>query len=123
MTVASEADDIRGSRVVDRHGAFLGRLADFVLAEHHEGIAYLDIESGGFMGFHARHSLIPVGAISAIDGETVHIDPAHPRVTPYQPELAPKRIAWWNRTGSRKIEPLYLIQRSNGGWSQIGPRV
>jgi sporulation protein YlmC with PRC-barrel domain len=59
--------DIRGWDVVDRDGEELGKVSDLFIDEGERRTRFLDVKSGGFLGFGARDILVPSEAVALLD--------------------------------------------------------
>jgi sporulation protein YlmC with PRC-barrel domain len=93
LTVANEADDIRGRKVVDKRGEETGTVDGLLIDEAERKVRFLEVGSGGFLGMGKKQVLVPVDAITRIDEEQVHInkDREHVASGPgYDPELMPE---------------------------------
>lgn len=89
LTLASEADDIRGRAVLDRDGEEVGDVHDLVIDPTERRVRLLEVASGGFLGIGEKKLLIPVDAVTTVD-ESVHIETAREHVAgspAYDPEL------------------------------------
>jgi sporulation protein YlmC with PRC-barrel domain len=73
-SVAGSDDDIRGRKVIDRDGNELGKIEALLVDQKDLKVRFLQLESGGFLGFGERKSLIPVDLIVSIEEHKVHID-------------------------------------------------
>ncbi|MCD0443214.1 PRC-barrel domain-containing protein [Glycomyces sp. A-F 0318] len=92
LTVASEADDVRGRKVVDRGGEEAGTVDGLLIDESERKVRFLEVGSGGFLGLGKRQVLVPVDAVARVDEEHVYLstDREHLASGPgYDPELAP----------------------------------
>ena len=74
MTIARKDEDIRGRDVVDNTGEKIGEVSALMLDEGESKVRFFEVASGGILGIGDKHFLIPVDAITNIDGDTVHID-------------------------------------------------
>ncbi|TDD67508.1 PRC-barrel domain containing protein [Jiangella aurantiaca] len=72
LTLAGDADDIRGRTVVDRNGDDIGQVDDLLIDPDERRVRFLQVGSGGFLGLGEQKTLIPVDAIESID-DTVRI--------------------------------------------------
>lgn len=91
LTVASPAQDVRGKQVLDRHGEEIGTVDDLMLDDREGHIRFLQVSSGGILGFGAKHLLIPTEAVTRIDRDHVHADRTREHLAGapgYDPELA-----------------------------------
>lgn len=87
---ASEADDVRGRKVVDRNGDEVGDVDDLVIDPDERRVRFLQVGAGGFLGLGEQKQLIPVDAVKSVDDDAVHIDTDRERVAgapAYDPRL------------------------------------
>jgi sporulation protein YlmC with PRC-barrel domain len=87
-------NDVRGRRVTDKNGDGIGRVADLLVDEREDKIRFLLVEHGGFLGFGATKTLIPVEAITTVTLDAVSVNQSRERVaaTPgYDPDLIDQR--------------------------------
>ncbi|UJW31559.1 PRC-barrel domain-containing protein [Saccharothrix sp. AJ9571] len=94
LTLADPADDVRGKEVVDRNANKIGEVYGLVIDQDERRVRLLELASGGFLGIGKQKVLVPVDAVSAIDGDSVYIDSDRDQVAKgpvYDPELAPDR--------------------------------
>ncbi len=93
QTVDGTDNDVRGRQVNDKNGYGIGKVAD-LLVDDLEKVRFLLVEHGGFMGFGAAKSLIPVDAVTKITEYDVFIDQSRERVAAapgYDPALVDDR--------------------------------
>ena len=94
LTVANEAEDIRGRTVVDRAGDEIGEVEALLIDETEAKVRFMEVGAGGFLGVGEKKFLIPVDAISTIDEDHVHVDQTREHVVgapAYEPHLATDR--------------------------------
>jgi sporulation protein YlmC with PRC-barrel domain len=72
--VESVDEDVRGRKVVTVNGDQIGTVDDLLIDREDQTVRFLEVSSGGFLGFGERTSLIPVEAISEIDERHVYVD-------------------------------------------------
>lgn len=90
MTLATPAEDIRGCKVVDGKGEDVGEVDDLMIDAAEKKVRFIRVASGGFLGMGKTKFLVPVDAISRIDGKTVHISHARDKFVSaprYNPEV------------------------------------
>ena len=90
LTVADNADDIRGRKVLDKTGAEIGSVDDLMIDDREKKVRFLLVASGGFLGLGDKKFLVPVDAVTEVTADAVHIDRARAHVTGgpgYDPEL------------------------------------
>ncbi len=104
LTVADPAADVRGRKVLDRHGEEIGEVDDLLLDEEKQNVRFLRLAAGGFLGIGEQHFLVPVDAVTKVDADHVHIDRERSRlrdVPTYNPDLVPDPVyyadvyGWW----------------------------
>ncbi len=91
MTVSSSDEDIRGRMVKDSDGQDLGKVDGLLIDAAEKKVRFMEVASGGFLGFGERKSLIPIEAITRITADEVHISHTRAHVAgapPYDPDLA-----------------------------------
>ena len=74
FTVAHPDQDARGKKALDRNGEEIGAVDDLMVEEDGGHVRFLQVGSGGILGFGAEHLLIPSEAVTRIDDEHVHLD-------------------------------------------------
>jgi len=74
MTLADSGQDVRGRTVIDRAGEEIGEVSGLMLDAAESKVRFLEVASGGFLGIGERTFLIPVDAVSRVDGDHVHVD-------------------------------------------------
>jgi len=57
LMLAEDHQDIRGCKVVDRHGDEIGHVDDLFIDETEKRVRMLQIRAGGFLGLGERHFL------------------------------------------------------------------
>jgi sporulation protein YlmC with PRC-barrel domain len=95
LTVADPAADIRGRNVVDRDGEDLGTVHDLLIDEQDKRVRFLEIASGGFLGFGQTKFLLPVEAITRMNSDTVFVSQTRQRIAAaprYDPELMHREV-------------------------------
>jgi sporulation protein YlmC with PRC-barrel domain len=93
LTVQDPAEDLRGRKVLDRHGEELGTVDQLYIDDRERKVRFLQVASGGFLGIGQSTVLIPIDAITAVTNDEVRIDQSRERVAgapPYDPTLAQK---------------------------------
>jgi sporulation protein YlmC with PRC-barrel domain len=95
LTVADPAADIRGRNVVDRDGEDLGTVYDLLIDEQDKRVRFLEIASGGFLGFGQTKFLLPVEAITRMNSDTVFVSQTRQRIAAaprYDPDLMHREV-------------------------------
>jgi sporulation protein YlmC with PRC-barrel domain len=94
QTVDGSANDVRGRGVRDKYGESIGKVTDLLLDDREDKVRFLLVEHGGFLGFGASKSLIPVDAITKITEADVIVDQSREHVAAaphYDPDLIDDR--------------------------------
>ncbi|HEV2067793.1 MAG TPA: PRC-barrel domain-containing protein [Thermomicrobiales bacterium] len=97
QTVADPAEDIRGRDVIDRDGEDIGKVDALMIDEDEGKVRFLQVKGGGFLGIGDETVLIPVDAITRIEGDRVYVDQTRERVAGgprYDPDLAEQPTYW-----------------------------
>jgi sporulation protein YlmC with PRC-barrel domain len=81
FVLETRARDIRGLDVYDRDGKEIGSVEGLYVDSEEREVRFLDVGAGGFLGIGEKHFLIPLEAITDIDGEGVTIDQGREKVT------------------------------------------
>jgi sporulation protein YlmC with PRC-barrel domain len=96
LRLADPAEDIRGRKVLDKEGREIGNVDDMFVDDHEQKVRFLQVSSGGVLGFGETTFLIPVDAVMHISGDTVHINQARQYVASaprYHPNLVDQHSA------------------------------
>jgi len=89
-TVSSSDEDIRGRMVKDKDGQDLGKIDGLLIDDVEQKVRFMEVASGGFLGFGETKSLIPIEAITRITADEVHISHTREHVAGaphYDPDL------------------------------------
>jgi len=89
-TVSSPDEDIRGRLVRDEDGRNLGRIKGLLIDDVAREIRFMEVASGGFLGFGERKSFIPVDAITRMTDKNIYISHTREHVAGgprYDPDL------------------------------------
>lgn len=89
-TVSSSDEDIRGRMVKDRDGQDVGRIEGLLIDDAEHKVRFMEVASGGFLGFGESRSFVPVEAITRITDDEVYISHTREHVVgapPYDPDL------------------------------------
>ena len=88
-TILSSAQDIRGRMAKDKDGRDLGRIEDLVVDDVERKVRFMEVATGGFLGFGESKSFIPIEAITrttprmtCTSATPSNMWPAHPGTTP-----------------------------------------
>ncbi|MBC7275516.1 PRC-barrel domain-containing protein [Nocardioides sp.] len=90
LTVASIADDVRGFSVMDSNGDDVGDVDGLLIDEDERRVRFLKVGSGGFLGIGKEKRLIPVDAITDIEGDRVKVNTTREHIAgspDYDPDL------------------------------------
>ena len=90
LTVSDPSQDVRGRKVIDRHGEDIGHVSGLFIDQHERKVRMLQVTAGGFLGLGERHFLIPVEAISSITADVVRVNQTRQHVVnspAYDPTL------------------------------------
>jgi sporulation protein YlmC with PRC-barrel domain len=90
--VSSSDEDIRGRMVKDKNGQDLGRIEDLLVDDVKWKVRFMEVASGGILGFGDSKSFIPVDAITRMTADNVYISHTleHVAGAPrYDPTLVP----------------------------------
>ncbi len=79
-TVSSSDEDVRGRMVKDKDGQDLGKIEGLMIDDEEHRVRFMEVATGGFLGFGERKSFIPVESITRITADEVHIDRARAHV-------------------------------------------
>ena len=71
--VSSSDEDIRGRMVKDKNGQDLGRIEDLLVDDVNWKVRFIEVASGGILGFGDSKSFIPVDAITRMTADNVYI--------------------------------------------------
>lgn len=111
LTVADPAEDVRGSKVLDRNGDDIGTVDDLLLDDQEHRVRFLEVAHGGFLGIGEEHFLVPVDAVKRIDADHVHIDRQRAdlsEVPGYNPALAEAPDYYGNVYGWWGYSPYWV---------------
>ena len=112
LTLSDPRMDIRGRTVVDRHGDDIGHVNDLFIDTEENKVRLMEVGAGGFLGLGERHFLVPVDAITGLDGDKVRINQARDHVVnspAYDPNVTSEQ-----RRSPDFWEPYY-------GYYGVGP--
>src|SRR5664279_113062 len=73
-TVSSSDQDIRGRMVKAKDGQDLGKIEGLMIDNVEHRVRFMEVATGGFLGFGEQKSFIPVETITRITADEVHID-------------------------------------------------
>lgn len=111
-TVSSSDEDIRGRVVKDKDGQDLGKIEGLMIDDLDQRVRFMEVATGGLLGFGERKSFIPVEAITQITADEVHIDRtrAHVAGAPsYDPAVVTEDAGYFF-----SLYPYYGYQGSMG---------
>jgi sporulation protein YlmC with PRC-barrel domain len=112
LVVGDASEDIRGRKVLDRHGEEIGHVSDLFIDRTLRRVRMLEIRAGGFAGFGGSHKLLPVETLTSVDAHTVHVNETRDRVAKspvYDPTLIiePEAHAWEPFYGYYGLQPYW----------------
>ncbi len=97
-TISSSAQDIRGRMAKDKDGRDLGRIEDLVVDDVERKVRFMEVATGGFLGFGESKSFIPIEAITRTTPDDVYVGHAleHVAGAPrYDPEIVPTDLHYF----------------------------
>ena len=124
LTVADNADDIRGRKVLDKAGEDVGTVDDLMIDDREKNVRFLRVASGGFLGIGDTMVLIPVDAITKVTADAVYIDRTREHVAGgpgYDPELVTDLDYWGSVYGYYGYSPYWstgYVYPMFGPWSR-----
>jgi sporulation protein YlmC with PRC-barrel domain len=83
-------EDLEGCKVVDVHGKEIGTVDDLMIDSGNQGVHFLHVVTGGFLGMGEKIYLIPIEAISYITDQAIRLSITHDRILnapAYNPNL------------------------------------
>jgi len=89
-TASSSDDDIRGRTVKDMDGHVIGKIEGLLIDDVEQKVRFMEVASGGFLGFGERKSFIPVDAITRMTDKNIYISHTREHVAGgprYDPDL------------------------------------
>ena len=112
LVVGDASQDIRGRKVLDRHGEEVGHVSDLFIDPEQRKVRMLEIRTGGFLGIGERHALLPVDALTRVTAHDVHVNETRERVAQspvYDPTLIvePDAHAWEPFYGYYGLPPYW----------------
>lgn len=91
-TLEDPSQDLRGKDVYDRNGDQIGSVEHLYMDRQTKEVRYAGAGAGGFLGLGEKHFLIPLEAITEVNGDRVILDQDREKVTgspDYDPAAAP----------------------------------
>jgi sporulation protein YlmC with PRC-barrel domain len=105
--------DIRGRKVIDRHGGTIGHVSNLFVDIDKRKVRLLEIRTTGSPGF-GRHALLPVDAVTAVRAHEILVDQTRDSVD-YSPAYSPQLVA----TPTREYwEPFYGYYGLSPYWGE-----
>lgn len=80
VTLEDASADVRGFQVYDRDGENIGKVDDLLVDDDERRVRFLNVKSGGFLGFGGDTHVIPIDAITRVEEDEVHIDQSREHV-------------------------------------------
>lgn len=112
LTLASNAEDIRGHEVVDRDGKDLGTIDALMVDERDRKIRFLHVAAHGSRGDGEKRYLIPVDAVLEIEEGEVHVDETRERILAgptYDASMASRPDYWEHSYQYYGIAPFWNL--------------
>jgi sporulation protein YlmC with PRC-barrel domain len=97
-TISSSDQDIRGRMVKDKDGRDLGRIEDLLVDDIERKVRFMEVATGGFLGFGESKSFIPIDAITRMTPDEVYISHTREHVAGaprYDPDLVPSDLHYF----------------------------
>jgi sporulation protein YlmC with PRC-barrel domain len=120
MTISSSDQDIRGRTVKDKDGQDVGKIDGLLVDDVEQKVRFMEVSTGGFLGFGASSTLIPIEAITRITAEEVHISHTREHVAGaprYDPQLTVIQDAsYWSG-----LYPYYGYGEGTAPWVTSWP--
>ena len=113
-TVSSSDVDIRGRMVKDKDGLELGKIEGLMIDDVAGKVRFMEVASGGFLGFGGSKSFIPVDAITRITADDVYISHTREHVAGaprYDPDLVSDDAHYFYG-----LYPYYGYRNFASGW-------
>jgi sporulation protein YlmC with PRC-barrel domain len=110
QTVADRANDIRGRQVVDTDQQTVGKIDALLVDDKENKIRFLEVASGGVLGFGQAKSFIPIDAITKVTKDEVHINQSAENVAVaplYDPTLVDQKVFYENTYGHYGVTPFW----------------
>ncbi len=80
FVLEDRAQDLRGFDVYDRDGKEIGSVEGLYVDTEEREVRFLDVGAGSFLGVGEKHFMIPVEAVTDVDGDGVTIDQGRQKV-------------------------------------------
>ncbi len=80
LRLEAPEQDVRGLDVYDRDGREIGSVDDLFVDTEERKVCFLDVGAGAFLGVGEKHFMIPVEAVTDVDGDAVIIDQGRQKV-------------------------------------------
>jgi sporulation protein YlmC with PRC-barrel domain len=122
-TVADRGSDIRGRRVVDKNKEPLGKIDALLVDDNEQKIRFLEVASGGFLGFGESKSFIPVEAIAKITDHEVQVNQSSESIAgapAYDPSLVNQTHFYESTYGYYGMMPFWGMNHIYP--NNLGPR-
>ena len=68
------ADDVRGRAVLTIDDDVIGVIVDLLIDMEDRRVCFLEVRFDGFLGVAERRSLVPIEAMSVLDGQSVYVE-------------------------------------------------
>ncbi len=122
QTVAAPEEDIRGRKVLDRHGEEIGEVDDLLIDDGENKVRFIQVASGGFLGIGKDKTMIPIEAIQEINDDEIHLDRTREDVASapgYDPDLAVTQDYWGGVYGYYGYAPYWGAGYIYPGYGRI----
>jgi sporulation protein YlmC with PRC-barrel domain len=94
MSLSSDAEDIRGRKIIDSKGEEIGQVDELLIDDSEKRVRFLRVGARGLLGMHGQKFLIPVDAIVNITPRTVVANMTRDRMASaplYDPEVVDEK--------------------------------
>lgn len=123
LTVGDPSEDVRGRKVIDKSGEEIGEVDGLMLDEDEAKVRFLHVAAGGFLGIGEKTFLIPIDAITKIDGDHVHVDQTREHIVEgpeYDPALVEEEGFWERSYGHYGYTPFWSAGYAYPGYPFYG---
>jgi sporulation protein YlmC with PRC-barrel domain len=124
QTVANPDEDVRGRAIKDHDGEDLGKVDDLLVDDTERRVRFLVAEHGGILGIGARHSFIPVDAITRITPDEVHVNESRERIAGaprYDPTISDELGCYESIYSYYGFPPFWGAGYANPGFPYLPP--
>jgi sporulation protein YlmC with PRC-barrel domain len=117
QTILDPKDDLRRRTVTDVGGEEVGQITALIVDDKERKVRFLQVASGGFLGFGRRTTFIPVETIRDISPIVVHIDRTGQHVASaptYDPEFIDDLALFAHIYGHYDLAPYWGAHPPDG---------